>query len=466
MQSGYPGEGRRSTPSPEETERPNIVFVLADDLDARSIVHMPSLRSLLIEEGTTFENSFVTHSVCCPSRASIFTGQHSHNHKVRTNTPPHGGFAKFRSQGHEKSNIATWLRDGGYRTVLIGKYLNKYPPEDETYVPPGWDDWYARIGSIAYYDYRLNENGKVVTYGGDEKDYFTDVLARHATDYIRRNADDGRPFFMYLATGAPHKPYTPARRHEGKFAGEKAPRTPSFDEADVGDKPGWVRERPSFGSERIAKIDGKYRERLEALLAVDEMLADIFEELRTSGELENTYVVFTSDHGYHLGEHRLGTGKRTAYEESIRVPLVVRGPDVPAGASRRQFALNIDLAPTFADLAEVGAPRTVDGRSLAPLLTRDPPSTWRSDFLVGYRKFDGSGYMGDIPGYEALRTQEHKYVEYESGERELYDLEADPYELENLHGSAGPALEERLEARLAALRGCAGEGCRTAEVAP
>ncbi len=195
------------------------------------------------------------------------------------------------------------------------------------------------------------------------------------------------------------------------------------------------------------------------------MIANIVAELRVSGELENTYVVFTSDHGYHLGEHRLGTEKRTAYEESVWVPLVSRGPGVPAGETRRQFALNIDFAPTFADLAGVSAPRSVDGRSLAPLLADEPPTTWRSAFLVGYRKFGGSGYMGMIPGYKAVRTQEHKYGEYANGDRELYDLSADPYELENLHGSAGPALEERLQTRLDELRGCAGKGCREGETA-
>jgi len=467
LQSGYPGDdGRRPAGSPEEAERPNVIFILADDLDARSIAHMPALQSLMVEEGTTFENAFVTHSLCCPSRVSILTGQHSHNHKVETNTQPRGGFGKFRSEGHEESNVATWLHDGGYQTVLIGKYLNKYPPKDKTYVPPGWDEWYGRIGPIAYYDYRLNENGKVVSHGDDESDYFTDVVARHATDYIRRKADDERPFFMYLAPGAPHDPYTPARRHEGEFAGERAPRPPSFDEADVSDKPGWVSKRPSLGSRQIANIDEKYRKRLESLLAVDGMLAGMIEELRTSRQLENTYVVFTSDHGYHLGEHRLGTGKRTAYEESIRVPLVARGPGVPADEPRRQFALNIDFAPTFADLAGVPTPRSVDGRSLAPLLTDEPPATWRSAFLVEYRKYNGPGYMGKIPGYKAVRTHEHKYVEYANGDRELYDLFADPYELENLHGSVGPALEERLQTRLDELRGCAGDGCREGETAP
>ena len=476
---------------------PNIIFILADDLDASSVAYMPALQSLLVEEGTSFENAFVTTSLCCPSRASILTGQYTHNHQVLSNEPPNGGSEKFREMGHEESTVATWLRSGGYRTVHIGKYLNDYEEADLTYVPPGWDEWYALVyeKGLAYYGYRLNENGTVVSYGedyGEEvqarvllrllripwprvlprvlPDYQTDVLARKAADYVRRVPEDGRPFFMHLTPRAPHSPYTPAPRHVGKFifADVRAPRPPSFNEEDVSDKPSWVRSQPRLRSEQITRIDEVYRNRLRMMLAVDEMISGLIEALRESGELENTYIVFTSDNGYHMGEHRLRLrpDKRTVYEEDIRVPLVVRGPGVPAGESVDRFALNIDLAPTFAELARVPVPPSVDGRSLVPLLTGDPPpTTWRSAFLVERWATEPPKYR-TIPSYKAVRTEGYKYVRYDDGDRELYNLRVDPYELENSHKSADPARLNRLKSRLEALRECVGASCRAAEDGP
>ncbi len=476
---------------------PNVVLVLTDDLDVPLLqehpASYPNIRSLA-KQGTTFENAFVTDSLCCPSRATILRGQYAQNHQILSNAMPRGGFEKFRELGYEDSTVATWLQDGGYQTALIGKYLNGY---DTTYIPPGWDEWQAIAGSHLSND--INENGRIKNYD-PENYYLDDVLSEKAAGYIRQTADSDPPFFMWLGTKAPHLPATPAPRHEGAFSDEPLPKPPSFDEEDVSDKPDWVRDNPRLSREWISYMDKYQRNRLRSMLAVDEMVGELVETLKESGELENTYIFFTSDNGYHAGEHRLTTGKWTAYEEDTRVPLIVRGPGVPEGARREQLVLNNDLAPTLADLGGAPTPPFVDGRSLEPLLGDDPlpPGEWRSAFLVEAiaelagtptPPFVGESSLKPLltgdplpedwrstflknpesrqdwgrPGLEAIRTQRHLYVEYDTGERELYDLKKDPYELRNIYEGADPGLLRRLQERLGQLRGCAGADCRAVE---
>ena len=427
-----------------------------DDLNFATVQQMPELRSLVIEEGASFQNTFISYPLCCPSRATILTGLYAHNHDVWGNAPPDGGFQKFRSEGYEESTIAVRLQQSGYETGLFGEYLNYYLDEDPTHVPPGWDEWHAR-GDIAYYEYELNENGEIVSYGNDSEDYFTDVLSRKARDFVRRAAFDSQPFFLYLAPAAPHEPAIPAERHQGVFADEEAPRPPSFDEEDVSDKPSWIREIYRLSEEQIYGIDDRYRNWLASMLAVDEMVASLIQELEVAGELDNTFIFFTSDNGYHQGEHLIDYGKNTPYEESARVPLFVRGPGVPAGSKVERLALNTDFAPTLADLA--GIEFYADGRSLVPLLHSEDP-VWRSAVLL-----EGSPGQNP-PSYEAIRTETHKYIEYNNGETELYDLESDPYELENLPKITDPSVVADLKARLNALRSCAGDECKKAEDTP
>lgn len=469
--------GRQEQESQEQNaDKPNIVFVLTDDMRADDLEHMPKTQELLVQEGTTFSNAFVSYAQCCPSRASILRGQYVHNHQVLNNVAPGGGFEKFYAQGHESSTVATWLQSAGYETVLMGKYLNGYPGSgDVAHVPPGWDEWYGRMGLInesGYYDYILNENGSLVYYGNRDDDYSTDVLARKAQDFMSRIAPTGQPFFMYVAVGAPHAPQSPARRHKDMFADETVPRSPSYNEADVSDKPKPVRRLSSLTSDETAEVDEIYQDRLGSLQAVDEMVEDIVSELQAQGVLDKTYIVFMSDNGLEQGEHRIKEGKARPYEESIRVPLVVLGPGVPAGKVRSEFALNTDIAPTFVDLAGATVPTFVDGRSLKPLLTeKDSPTTWwRSAFLL--ESYPGgpnadSGEQTDNPSdrraWFGIRTTQYKYVEYFSGTNELYDLSADPYELDSYYQDAGPTLNDRLKTRLEALKSCAGVSCRAAE---
>jgi N-acetylglucosamine-6-sulfatase len=440
--------------------KPNILFILGDDLRASDLDHMPSTQNLLVDEGVKFTKPWVSRSLCCPSRATILRGQYTHNHKVWVNVEPSGGFWNFLDQGLENSTIATWLNAAGYDTILIGKYLNRYGLDRNgnraptTHVPPGWDEWYAWEGIYAGTDtsYQINENGNIVTYRRPEM-HDTDLHAQVAEDFIRNTAG-GAPFFMYLAPNAPHAPAYYAERHANMFTSEPLPKPSSFNEADVSDKPRWVQDKPRLSSTEVSNLTQFYRKRLRALQSLDEMVRRLVDALSATAQLSNSYMVLTSDNGIYLGEHRLQE-KGAAYNASPRVPLVIRGPGVPRGVTRSQVALNNDFAPTFAFWAGVTPPAFVDGRSLAPLLTSSPPATWRTAFLVEHRRTSEEfAYVRAIPNYSAVRTARYNYVEYQTGEKELYDLNADPTELTNIYDSAPQALRSELKARLEALKSC------------
>jgi arylsulfatase A-like enzyme len=304
--------------------RPNILFILTDDMKARELQYMPNTQRLLADQGVKFTEAYVTRSLCCPSRASTLRGQYAHNHQVWVNVPPLGGFWKFYDQGLENSTIATWLDDpagfddGGYETALIGKYLNRYGLDRNgrydptTYVPPGWDEWYAWEGTYYSNDtYDINEDSKIVTYSRSEW-HDTDLHAQVAEDFMRRTAGDGTPFFMYLAPNAPHAPAYYAPRHAGMFSSERLPRPSSFNEADVSDKPAWVQNKPLLSPTQVDGMTRFYHDRLRALQSVDDMVGRLVGALSETGQLSNTYIVFTSDNGIYLGEHRL-ENKAAAY---------------------------------------------------------------------------------------------------------------------------------------------------------
>lgn len=414
------GEGAALAPpedvseaGPSGEERPNIVLVLTDDQRAQSLWAMPNVRRKLVRKGTKFENGYVSNSLCCPSRTSILTGQYSHGTGVYTNHLPNGGFRKF----EDESTVATWLDDAGYRTGLIGKYLNSY--NRPRYVAPGWDEW--RVFSSdegqggAFYDYELSINGQTKEYGHEAEDYSTDVLAKSAARFIRSSDE---PFFLFYSPFAPHG-NTPAPRHLRTLDGKNSVPTPSWNEQDVSDKPLWVRQRPL-----IKKFNRRIRF-YETLLAVDEAVAKFIRIIKRSGEMDDTFFVFMSDNGKGWGEHRWGD-KSDPYRGSTNVPFVVRydSSGELGVVDSSHLVLNLDLAPTFSDLAGADAP-DVEGRSLMPLFGAGSVN-WREDFLLEHLA-EARG----IPSYCGVRTLEWLYVAYETGEEELYNLVLDPYELEN-----------------------------------
>jgi N-acetylglucosamine-6-sulfatase len=449
-------------------KRPNIVFVLTDDLDRSLVQYMPHVQALQAK-GTTFTNYVVTDSLCCPSRASIFTGCYPHNTGIFTNGPD-GGFALFHARGEESDTFAVRLQDSGYRTALMGKYLNGYAAQRRVdgkgrYVPPGWSEWDVAGNGYPEFDYNLNENGRVVHYGSRPRAYLTDVIARKGSAFVHRAAAAGKPFFLEISTFAPHSPYTSAPRHAADFPGLQAPRTPAFNEANVADKPPWLRDHALLNPGQIGYIDAVHRARAQAVEAVDDLLARLEQQLERDGVADNTYIFFSSDNGYHLGDHRLMPGKLTAFETDIRVPLVVAGPGVRAGREVARVAENVDLYPTFVRLGRAGTSPLVDGKSLVPLLRGDAAPNWRDAALVEHHGPDGAAAAGPdaaAPGsgnpstYEALRLPHAVYVEYANGSREYYDLEADPYELTNIYPRLSPEQVGALHSRLATLERCRG----------
>jgi N-acetylglucosamine-6-sulfatase len=491
-------------PSVNATGKPNILFILTDDLDAAEMEYMPNLKALIAGQGETFSNYFVPESLCCPSRATTLRGQYPHNTRILTNDPPTGGFARFFNLGEEKSTVAVWLQNAGYRTVLAGKYLNGYPlKNDPLYIPPGWAEWYSPVKGDPYgeFNYSLNENGKQVAYGHKPEDYGTDVYVGKVLNFIQRNGKDSQPFFIYLAPYAPHAPYTPAPRHANLFPDAKAPRTPNFDETDVSDKPGYIRERSFLTQQQLDQIDEAYRKRLQSLQAVDEGIRSIVDALQANGKLKDTYIFFTSDNGYHLGNHRQVVGKIAPYEEELRVTMSVRGPGVPAGKMLSHLTGNVDLAPTWAELAGAKTPNFVDGRSLVPLLGDNPPQMkmWRQEFPLEYGpdplaepgptetvappadqtleppdqdQVDSTAMPPEtqkklaIPPFRGIRLATLSYVEYRTGEIEMYDIQNDPYELNNLAPTADPKLLKQLDQRMKQLAICKAASCRAAEDAP
>lgn len=442
--------------------RPSIVFIMSDDEDLAAHAVMAKTKALIEDRGVRLANYFVSYAFCCPSRSTILTGQYPHNHRIEGNEWPTGGYEKFLALGHGGSTVGRWLDQAGYHTAFLGKLMNGYEPERHPPLP-GWDDWYAVGGGFRNFDYTLNENGTVVAYGSRPEDHLTDVLARKAVEVIRRTPAE-QPLFLYLAPYDPHAPAEPAPRHADAFRDLPYPHGPSYDEADVSDKPAVVRSLPRLLPWQIEANERHYRERLRALLAVDDLVESVVTALAETGRLATSYVIYTSDNGWHMGQHRLFVGKTTAYEEDIRVPMVIRGPGIPAGRRLEAMVLNNDLAPTFAAIAGIRPPGQVDGRSFLPLIA-DPDRPWRRSFLIERREMETHEISGGAI-LDAIRTDRYTYVEYGDGERELYDLVRDPYQLDNAVSTAKPALLQAFSARLAALKNCAAYNCRQLEDLP
>lgn len=427
-------------------ERPNIVFILSDDMREDEMMRVSRLASLA-RSGTTFENSFVTNSLCCPSRATALRGQYSHNHKVFTNHPPLGSWTKFQAEGYERSTLPKWLRSSGYKTGFFGRYLNKYNRKEP---PPGWDYWVQTRALTP----AANVNGDLKKY--PKNTYGDDIAGREAAKFVGIN-DSKKPIFVALWFRSPHPPYKSPRRYAHRHNNVSFDKSPSFNETDVSDKPEWVRNLTSSDKDSWEKIKNDKRTRLEMLEAVANNINRVRGTLKKKGELDNTYFIFTSDNGYLLGEHR-DNGKKSAYEESIRVPLSISGPNVPRGVIQDELVTNNDLAPTILDLAGVRQRKFFDGRSLVPLLRAGDDPEWRKSFLIEHWK----DFSTSIPTYKAVRTEDAMYVEYKTGEKELYDLETDSYQLDNLAGKES-TLEAKLSEKLETLRSCSGKSCHAAE---
>lgn len=460
-----------TTTSPASSS-PNIIVFLTDNQDAATMAFMPRVNRLLAGRGVTFVNARVSYPLCAPSRASLLSGRYAANHGVRDNYLPNGGYGRF----DNANTIATWLRGAGYHTGHIGHYLIGYFTTDTNpsdgipscrEIPAGWNEWYGINRGDKSYDFILNENGTLRGYGSfpnlgtscpvqaRARTYQTDLFAQKAVDFVNRRAaaTDGKPFFLQVAFGALQGETAagpdPAPRHNGMFANQSLPTPPSFNEADVSDKPMSVRSKPLLNATTISQITTEYRRRLEALQAVDEAVESVVNALTAGGLLGNTVIVFTSDQGQLMGEHRLWA-LGWPYEESVRVPFVVSGPGFTGGVQLNHLVSNIDLAPTFVQLAGATPTLTLDGRSFANL-PADPNAPWRTSLLLEATFADRQ--------YRAVRTPSFLFAEYD-GEAELYDVVLDPFELVSRHADpAYAARRNQLKQRLDQLKVCSGSSC-------
>ncbi|MDP2666450.1 MAG: sulfatase [Candidatus Diapherotrites archaeon] len=473
----------RGSVSKQDPSRPNIIFIRTDDQDYNSIFTrlpnsnkyiMQNLHNQIISKGVFFTNSYVEFSLCCPSRVTTLTGLYSKNHGVLGNKLPYGGYHKFTNT---HNTLPVWLRNAGYYTILVGKYLNDTNVYDPP--PPGWNRTYLTDGEAMhkYYNYKVMEDGTTLhSFGQAPGDYKTDVLTNRAVQYLADKEYGSSPFFLQIDYTAPHASpevfgnTIPAPRHAGAMDGAPFPLSPSFNEADVSDKPAAVRSLPLIGPVQQDAIITRYKKRQETLMAVDEGIGRIIRKLKQTGQYDKTIIVFASDNGWMQGEHRIEKGKQVAYQAAGRVPLAIMGPGIPQNVTIHSLVNNVDYVPTFLEWANATSTLVPEGRSLVPLM-QNPNIPWRTDFLIENPYLD---FYSGLRTRDASTGEEYKYVEYDydldgnADEFELYALTpnacspiGDPYELESQHNNPCYApLLQNLHNVLMQRLACVGSTCR------
>jgi N-acetylglucosamine-6-sulfatase len=446
--------------------KPNIIFVLTDDQFPGTENRMPALKNNITSQGIKLTNTTSTFPLCCPGRTTILRGQYAHNTKIYGNELPRGGWEKFRDQGLQDSTVATWLNRSGYQTGLFGKYMNNYRALT---IPRGWDRWYAWNGVNEGWT-ALNDQGTQRPLTRQDAD---PGVSKAALEFLGNRVDRAAPVFAYVSFAAEHEPYPYAQVDADKFEGVGVPRTPSFNETDVSDKPAVVRNLPKLSDSKISELDRGYRNGLRSLMRVDRFIGDASGLLRRKGEMGNTYFVFYTDNGAHFGQHRFGHGKLRPYEEDTGFPLVVCGPGIPRGVKSGDLVGNHDIAPTLADMGDASIPTFVDGRSFLPL-AQDPTIAWPRTAILSEKEDNG------VPPnrWDMLRMPGKVYTRYEGvTAKEYYDLTIDPYQVHNAFGASdtaypppNPTTQAYYEKRLDDLYACSGhEGagsCVEAEDAP
>jgi arylsulfatase A-like enzyme len=519
-----PGSAAARPATAAKDGRPNILVVMTDDQSVADLAKMPNVRRLLAAQGTSFANAVDSFPLCCPSRATFITGQYAHNHGVVGNFYPYGWYGM-----KNRANILpAWLQRAGYRTALVGKWLNGYGARDaHGEVPRGFDIWRGLLDVSAYdyYNFVMNRDGKLKSWGdavfarklvefakievtpnpsgltglfalvrrlfGDApykywgtenpKDYSPDVTGKIAEDLVGAERASKKPFFIWWAPAAPHREDVattimgrpgadprPAPRYARKTSTLALPRPRNFNEADFTDKPSNMRKYASeLTAEQIKQLQLDYQGRIGSLLAVDDHVKRLMQILRSTGQDKNTFVVFVSDNGWMQGEHRIPGDKFLPYEESLRVPFILRGPGVPAGRTVRGQVSNVDFAPTLLDVARARPGRTQDGVSLMPTV-RNPsrPPNRVVEIEAPRPLFEQVVPINawDRP-YKGVRTDRYTYVVYtETGDQELYDRLKDPFQMRSVHADpAYAAIKRRLAADLRRLDRCRGASCNVSQ---
>ncbi len=505
----------------DDDGRPNILVVMTDDMAASDVRFMPNVRKLIARRGTTFNDAVDSFPLCCPARATFITGQYAHNHGVKGNFYPYGWYGLK----HRRNILPRWLQKSGYRTAAIGKWLNGYGARDgRGEIPNGFDIWRGLLDVSAYdyYNFVMNRNGKLkywgdkdfarklvefagievrpngagfagiigqlrklfgqppYTYWGseEERDYSPDVTGQVTENIVRRERKSKDPFFVWWSPAAPHREDVsttlmgrpgadprPAPRFEPAVNQLVLPEPPSFNEADISDKSSNLQTyAPPLDADDVAQLELDYQGRAGSLMAVDDGVGDLVRTLRRTHQLKDTMIVFLSDNGWLQGEHRIPGDKFLPYEESLRVPLIIRGPGIPAGKKINGQVSNVDFAPTLLDIANAKPGRTMDGVSLLPAIhnrKRMPDRAIAIEALAPlFEDPSVPANRWDKP-YTGVRTDRYAYIVWsQTGERELYDLRRDPFELDNVIDDPGYAtVRDELAAKLRRLEHCKGKGC-------
>ena len=385
--------------------RPNFLIIITDDQRFDTMQYMPNTQKLIFDRGVTFSHGYITTPFCCPSRASILTGMYAHNHGIHVN--------------EDKLTFTTVVQDlhkNGYYTGLVGKYLNSWNGDAR----PEFDYWVSFYGGTVptYYDPNLNINGKWQKLTG----YMTYLFKDYAIDFLDKATNQRKPFLLYFAPNAPHPPYTPAKEDQGLYTDLPPFRPPSYNEADMSDKPKSISSKALLDEASAAQIDMIRRRQILTLVALDRSMGEILAKLKATGEMDNTVIIFISDNGKHWGEHRMDS-KSTAYEESVKVPFAIRYPPlIPKPYTEDKVVANIDIAPTLYELSNTPIPKTVDGLSLVSLLSGK--GDWRDHVLL--EAWPDRGH------WQAIHTQNDIYIETDNDLSEFYNLETDPFEMDNL----------------------------------
>jgi N-acetylglucosamine-6-sulfatase len=486
----------------------NVVFILTDDMTSSELAAMPNVQSLIAAQGTSFNKAYVSFPLCCPSRATMLSGLYMHNHGVHGNFAPNGGWPKFRP--HESNDLAVWMHDDGYYDVHIGKYLNGYGTVDGGLpVPPGWDEWYGKVSEDAlYFNYQLIEKTsssatpKITFYGDQPADYQTDVFADRAVNFVNDKGLPDQPFWLNLWFNSPHGPFDPAPRDLHLLDAAPLPKLPGFNEKDIGDKPKWLRRqvRNRLSKKQAALIASERRRQEEQLISVDQSVGELVQSLKDKGILNDTYIIFASDNGIFRGEHRITSGKFLPYDPASRVPLIIRGPGIPAGGVSDELVWNGDIPQTILQIASGSQNDSVDGRSLLPFAQDPGLRSTRPILLEGDTGPGGTGtessaqsssalgrearvhvagkrgvsnleqepdaiksaeQTNHAPAYRSIRTARYEYTLYANGQSELYDMQRDPFQLRSVVNDPRYRYVRRwLYSQLVPLSVCAGSSCR------
>lgn len=504
-------------------EQPNVVVIQVDDMALSALTAtwrtesgvdarvMPNTLDLIRKQGISFSRYYAPYPLCCPSRTTLLTGRYAHSHGVISNDAPRGGWPGYQQKAVYNHNLGVWLQNAGYRTIHLGKFLNNYggagKDDPTTEVPPGWDSWetFATDNSARlFYGYELNVDGQLTPPIGDRSYTIKDdpgcpdapavpAPCTHASDHLSRRAMDhvfasapGGPFYLQVDYNAPHgdpRPPIgpePAPRHYDTALNTFLPKPPGFNEGNISDKPSFIRDAaPYLDQTAVRRIRIEYQKTLESMRTVDEGIGKLVGALEATGELGNTYVFFISDNGFFFGEHRLERSKFLPYEQAVHMPLLVRGPGIEPNSRSGEISANIDLAPTILQLAGARATRRFDGRSLVRYWADTSLRTRRPLLLESFAKatdLDGDGLpdgrpapkpqagasiAAPIENYLGVRIGPYKYIEYQTGDRELYDLAKDPHEVFSRHKVGNyDRVQRYLHELIAQLEGCVGPDCK------